>query len=338
MIHSICQRKIMLTCICVAGIFIAATNMAWAKACSVDCLRVFSIELLDRGTSIHATVKLTDESGAGGGARSTVVHGVWKRPDGSTFDQYANIGTRLRAEFNLYTAGKPGKYKLTVAGATKTGYTFDPANSTRLSKTINISGPVNELPVATADATTVSVSSIINFHVLGSADPDGTILNYLWDFGDGSYSAEKAPQHAYSSVGNFTATLTVSSGQGASASSSLDFIVVENIADCTSNCLSIERITMSYKSKADKVKGKVRLLDENGGFVGGAAVHAVWTLPDGSAIGQRRKTRSNSQANFSLPADIVGTYTLTVTDVSKTGYTLDLDSSGVLTGTIENAP
>ncbi len=79
--------------------FAATTSTAVAQACAVDCLRVYSIALQDQDTSNNGTVELTDETG--GGARSTVVNGAWTRPDGSTFDQDANIGTCLRAEFRL---------------------------------------------------------------------------------------------------------------------------------------------------------------------------------------------------------------------------------------------
>ena len=123
--------------------FVAVTSVfavqpALGQTCSVDCLRVYSIVLADLGNRISGTVKLTDETGAGAGARSAVVHVLWSRPDGSTLDQYDVIGTRLRAEFSLYTNTAPGTYTLTVMGATKPGYTFDPENSALLSKTITI--------------------------------------------------------------------------------------------------------------------------------------------------------------------------------------------------------
>jgi hypothetical protein len=158
------------------------TSRVSAQGCSVDCLRVYSIDLSDFGTAIGGTVKLTDEAVSAGAARSSVVHGVWTRPDGSQFDQYANIGTRLRAEFRLYTGGEPGLYMLTVADATKAGYTFDPANSAVLSESIQIGGAGNQSPVAisNADATSGSVPLTINFDSQGSRDPDGTVVGRVW--------------------------------------------------------------------------------------------------------------------------------------------------------------
>jgi hypothetical protein len=49
-------------------------------------------------------VQLVDQDGSAGASRGAVVHGRWVRPDGSSFDQYAVVGSRLRTDFRLYTA------------------------------------------------------------------------------------------------------------------------------------------------------------------------------------------------------------------------------------------
>jgi len=42
-----------------------------------------------------------------------------------------------------------------------------------------------------------------------STDPDGTIVNLTWDFGDGNFSYERNPTHIYPASGDYTVTLTV---------------------------------------------------------------------------------------------------------------------------------
>ena len=42
-----------------------------------------------------------------------------------------------------------------------------------------------------------------------STDNDGTIVSWLWNFGDGKTSIEKNPRHSYSSYGTYVITLTV---------------------------------------------------------------------------------------------------------------------------------
>jgi MYXO-CTERM domain-containing protein len=48
-----------------------------------------------------------------------------------------------------------------------------------------------------------------------STDPDGTLVSWTWDFGDGSpVSTERSPRHSYLSAGLFTVTLTVRDNEG----------------------------------------------------------------------------------------------------------------------------
>jgi len=55
-----------------------------------------------------------------------------------------------------------------------------------------------------------------------SKDSDGTIVSWLWDFGDGSVSTEKNPEHRYTKFGVYSVTLTVTDRVGASHSTSQD--------------------------------------------------------------------------------------------------------------------
>ena len=73
----------------------------------------------------------------------------------------------------------------------------------------------NEHPLASLDSTyggegqNVKVNSLVFFDGGSSSDPDGDVLSFVWDFGDGSGGEGIRPNHFYESVGNFTVTLTV---------------------------------------------------------------------------------------------------------------------------------
>jgi chitodextrinase len=55
----------------------------------------------------------------------------------------------------------------------------------------------------------------IDFDGGDSDDPDGSIVSYDWDFGDGTFGAGVAPSHAYAAAGSYDVSLTVTDDQGA---------------------------------------------------------------------------------------------------------------------------
>ncbi len=76
--------------------------------------------------------------------------------------------------------------------------------SGNLSPTAVINGPYNALE-----------NSSINFSSAGSTDSDGTITEYLWDFGDGNTSTLANPTHSYITVGTYNISLTVTDDENA---------------------------------------------------------------------------------------------------------------------------
>ena len=53
------------------------------------------------------------------------------------------------------------------------------------------------------------------FDSAGSFDPDGTIANYSWVFGDGTTASGPAPTHTYAIGGLYDVALTVTDNAGA---------------------------------------------------------------------------------------------------------------------------
>ena len=72
----------------------------------------------------------------------------------------------------------------------------------------------NEPPVA--DFVSASTGLSIVFDGSGSADPDGSIVSYVWEFGDGEIGSGAVVEHTYASEGSYDVSLTVTDDDGES--------------------------------------------------------------------------------------------------------------------------
>ena len=109
---------------------------------------------------------------------------------------------------------------------------------------------------------------------------------------------------------------------------------VTNPPPPTSTLLRSTGVTLSVKLLKSQVSvtGVVSVKDENATAVPSATVAATWTLPNGTTQNQTANTDTSGSAKFSTKSGR-GTYTLAVTNITKTGYTFDKANS-VLTKSI----
>jgi len=89
----------------------------------------------------------------------------------------------------------------------------------------------NQSPIAKLQAEGIYVVyETIGFSAAGSSDPDGNIIDYHWDFGDGTEGFGAVVSHQYQYAGTYTVTLNVIDDFGKSASDSIEFFVSPKIA------------------------------------------------------------------------------------------------------------
>ena len=88
--------------------------------------------------------------------------------------------------------------------------------------------PINQNPVAIIDQPNETyVNTTVNFTANQSYDPDGTLVAYLWDFGDDAISTNETTNHVYIRPNVYAVTLTVTDNDGATNTASKYITVLE---------------------------------------------------------------------------------------------------------------
>jgi PKD repeat protein len=88
--------------------------------------------------------------------------------------------------------------------------------------------PKNRPPSAKINVPTYAhQNQLITYNGTGSFDPDGFIISYIWDFGDGITGSGLVVTHSYASNGNYTITLIVTDNSGSTSSNSTTIVIAE---------------------------------------------------------------------------------------------------------------
>jgi len=80
----------------------------------------------------------------------------------------------------------------------------------------NVNNPPNQWPIPEFSYSIDNLT--VEFNASGSYDPDGEIIHYLWDFGDGTNGTGINPTHKYAASGDYIVKLTVIDDEGESKS------------------------------------------------------------------------------------------------------------------------
>ncbi len=132
----------------------------------------------------------------------TIASYAWDFGDGST-------GTGAKPAHSYAAAGT---YPVMLTVTDNQGATGSVSHS------VTVTVPVNQAPTAAFTPTCSNLSC--SFDGSASADPDGTIASYAWDFGDGSTGTGAKPAHSYAAAGTYPVMLTVTDNQGATGTTS----------------------------------------------------------------------------------------------------------------------
>ncbi len=130
-------------------------------------------------------------------------------PDGSIVTYAWNFGDGQSASGPTavanHTYGAAGTYNVTLTVTDNRGGTATTTGQ------ITVLAP-NQLPTAAFSTNVQHLSA--DFDASSSTDPDGSVVTYEWDFGDGQTDTGIAPTHVYAGAGTFNVTLKVTDNRG----------------------------------------------------------------------------------------------------------------------------
>jgi thermitase len=175
-----------------------------------------------------------------------------------------------------------------------------------------------------------------SFDASGSYDPDGSIVGYTWDYGDGSSSSGMTGNHSYANDGAYTVTLTVTDNDGA-IGSDIQEITISATGNNTLHVGDLDGQSTFQSNTRWTAEVTVTVHDEAHNPFNGSTVTGTWSGGvSGTDIGE--DIDQNGQITFSYPAihKRIGSVTFTIESVSGSlpydsnkNHDPDSDSDGI---------
>jgi PKD domain/WD40-like Beta Propeller Repeat len=125
------------------------------------------------------------------------------------------------------------------------------------SPNINPAPSTNRAPIAvfSISSNPANINTSLNLNASTSSDPDGDVLTYSWNFGDGGTATGVTTSHTFATTGRFTIGLTVSDGK-------LSNNTTQNLTINPVNS-SLGKITYTYQNNVYRVNAQTGATPEN---------------------------------------------------------------------------
>ena len=177
-----------------------------------------NINSAPRGANLDIKAEILDSAG-----------NVSATSEPSSFSLGSTFPAGMSAGFNQTLSA--GTYYLRIDGTgsatddSSAGYSdYASIGQYNITGTLPSTGGSSQPPTAVASingAASGTTPLTVNFSSAGSFDPDGSIADYNWSFGDGTGSTAQNPSKVYNSAGTFTAVLTVTDNSGLKGTNSV---------------------------------------------------------------------------------------------------------------------
>ncbi|WP_164734575.1 PKD domain-containing protein [Microbacterium lemovicicum] len=258
------------------GVTNAVTHDVTAPAPNKLPTAAFVETIQDLSVSLDATAS-SDSDG-------TIVSYAWDFGDGTTSTEAAPI--------HNYARGGDFVITLTV--------TDDRGGSAKATKQVSLIAP-NVAPVAAFSTSVIGLSVFTN--ASASTDGDGSVVSYIWSFGDGATATTttSTASHRYDAAGTYEVSLTVVDDDGANSAPQTRQVVI-----APANQAPVAAFTSSASGLVLSVDGATSSDPD------GTVASYAWNFGDGG-------TATGAQASRTYGA--AGTYTVSLTVTDDKGAT-----------------
>jgi PKD repeat protein len=187
---------------------------------------------------------------------------------------------------------------------------YDAAFNTSAAFTVHV---LPEASFTYSPSTDVSIFTLISFSDT-STDLDGTILSWLWDFGDETTSSDQNPIHMYTDADDYNITLTVTENDGyTNMTSHLITIHETTIIPTSINCsVSLFAVPVGGSPTIPSGVPPGSVITVSGAIslpISNTTVTLTYTKPDGSTF-TRTVTTTLGAYNDTVTPDMVGTWSV----------------------------
>ncbi len=191
-------------------------------------------------------------------------------PDGEIITYMWDFGDGAMAE------GPDVQYAWTTPGVKTVALTVtDNSGTPSATQSTQMDVIVSAAPTADAGPDQALTASVVRFDGSGSADPDGSIASYQWEFGDGTTATGPQVSHAYRAPGEYEVTLVVRDDSGAPLNQARDTMFV-----------TINAVPLA-DAGPDIIVTPNQPVALDAGFSvdpDGAISETIWTLPSGDML------------------------------------------------------
>jgi peptide/nickel transport system substrate-binding protein len=177
----------------------------------------------------------------------------------------------------------------------------------------------------TSGQNVLDLGESIQFDATGSSDEDGSIVSYLWDFGDGTQSTNKLESHKYLNPGEYIISLSVTDDKGAVGNNDKKLTYVTVLHPEVSSSSDLPHALISVRSSVIGAGSEIEFNGEGSWawYAGSPSTSSVtswaWDFGDGNtAEGSVVKHTFGSSGGFSSYSS-VGNYPVKLTVQSSNG-------------------